>query len=256
MAEKKSTNRADAVELVDMALGDLKKVAGQLGIENASTLKKADLVQSIGDLQAANREAAKNEREARRMERQNNRNSKNNNTDSEDNDSDSDSDNNSNNSSNNSSNSYNNSDRGDNNRRFGNRDNNRRDRGRDRNRDRGNRGNREEREIVIGPDDVLLPVGGLLDILDSFAFIRTGGYLPSPNDVYVSLQQVRKYGLRKGDVITGSVREPKEGERREKFSALVKVETVNGVEPENAKERVDRTKCFNNSNHRFNLTNW
>jgi transcription termination factor Rho len=242
MAEKKSTNRTDAVELVDMALGDLKKVAGQLGIENASTLKKADLVQSIGDLQAANREAAKNEREARRMERQNNRNSKNNNTDSEDNDSDSDSDNNSNNSSNNSSNSYNNSDRGDNNRRFGNRDNNRRDRGRDRNRDRGNRGNREEREIVIGPDDVLLPVGGLLDILDSFAFIRTGGYLPSPNDVYVSLQQVRKYGLRKGDVITGSVREPKEGERREKFSALVKVETVNGVEPENAKERVEFSK--------------
>jgi transcription termination factor Rho len=240
MAEKKSTNRADAVELVDMALGDLKKVAGQLGIENASTLKKAELVQSIGDLQAANREAAKNEREARRMERQNNRNSKNNNTDSEDNDSDSDND--SNNSNNNSSNSYNNSDRGDNNRRFGNRDNNRRDRGRDRNRDRGNRGNREEREIVIGPDDVLLPVGGLLDILDSFAFIRTGGYLPSPNDVYVSLQQVRKYGLRKGDVITGSVREPKEGERREKFSALVKVETVNGVEPENAKERVEFSK--------------
>ena len=242
MAEKKSTNRADAVELVDMALGDLKKVAGQLGIENASTLKKAELVQSIGDLQAANREAAKNEREARRMERQNNRNSKNNNTDSEDNDSDSDSDNNSNNSNNNSSSGYNNSDRGDNNRRFGNRDNNRRDRGRDRNRDRGNRGNREEREIVIGPDDVLLPVGGLLDILDSFAFIRTGGYLPSPNDVYVSLQQVRKYGLRKGDVITGSVREPKEGERREKFSALVKVETVNGVEPENAKERVEFSK--------------
>ena len=241
MAEKKSTNRADAVELVDMALGDLKKVAGQLGIENASTLKKADLVQSIGDLQAANREAAKNEREARRMERQNNRNSKNSNTDSEENDSDSDND--SNNSNNNSSNSYNNSDRGDNNnRRFGNRDNNRRDRGRDRNRDRGNRGNREEREIVIGPDDVLLPVGGLLDILDSFAFIRTGGYLPSPNDVYVSLQQVRKYGLRKGDVITGSVREPKEGERREKFSALVKVETVNGVEPENAKERVEFSK--------------
>ena len=244
MAEKKSTNRADAVELVDMALGDLKKVAGQLGIENASTLKKADLVQSIGDLQAANREAAKNEREARRMERQNNRNSKNNNTDSEDNDSDSDSDNNSNNSNNNSSGGYNNSDRGDNNRRFGNRDNNRRDRGRDRNRDRGNRGNREEREIVIGPDDVLLPVGGLLDILDSFAFIRTGGYLPSPNDVYVSLQQVRKYGLRKGDVITGSVREPKEGERREKFSALVKVETVNGVEPENAKERVEFSKLI------------
>ena len=242
MAEKKSTNRADAVELVDMALGDLKKVAGQLGIENASTLKKAELVQSIGDLQAANREAAKNEREARRMERQNNRNNKNNNAEADDNESSQDSS--PNNSNSNSSGGYADSDRSDNNRRFGNRDNNRRDRGRDRNRDRGNRerGNREEREIVVGPDDVLLPVGGLLDILDSFAFIRTGGYLPSTNDVYVSLQQVRKYGLRKGDVITGSVREPKEGERREKFNALVRVETVNSVEPENAKERVEFSK--------------
>ena len=241
MAEKKSTNRADAVELVDMALGDLKKVAGQLGIENAATLKKAELVQSIGDLQAANREAAKNEREARRMERQNNRNNRNNNAEAEDNESSQDSS--PNNSNNNSSGGYGDSDRGDNNRRFGNRDNNRRDRGRDRNRDRNrDRGQREEREIVVGPDDVLLPVGGLLDILDSFAFIRTGGYLPSPNDVYVSLQQVRKYGLRKGDVITGSVREPKEGERREKFNALVRVETVNSVEPENAKERVEFSK--------------
>ena len=242
MAEKKSTNRADAVELGDMALGDLKKVAGQLGIENASTLKKAELVQSIGDLQAANREAAKNEREARRMERQNNRNNKNNSAEAEDNESSQDSS--PNNSNSNSSGGYGDSDRSDNNRRFGNRDNNRRDRGRDRNRERGNRerGNREEREIVVGPDDVLLPVGGLLDILDSFAFIRTGGYLPSTNDVYVSLQQVRKYGLRKGDVITGSVREPKEGERREKFNALVRVETVNSVEPENAKERVEFSK--------------
>ena len=244
MAEKKTTNRADAVELVDMALGDLKKVAGQLGIENATTLKKADLVQSIGDLQAANREAAKNEREARRMERQNNRNNRNNSAEAEEIDSSSDSS--PNNSENSGSNNYNESDRGGSNRRFGGgRDSNRRDRGRDRGqRDRGqrDRGQREEREIVIGPDDVLLPVGGLLDILDSFAFIRTGGYLPSPNDVYVSLQQVRKYGLRKGDVITGSVREGREGERREKFSALVRVETVNGVEPENAKERVEFSK--------------
>jgi len=242
MVEKKSTNRTDAVELVDMAVGDLKKTAAALGIENATTLKKAELVQSIGDLQAANREAAKNEREARRMERQNNRNNKNNNAEAEDNESSQDSS--PNNSNSNSSGGYGDSDRSDNNRRFGNRDNNRRDRGRDRNRDRGNRerGNREEREIVVGPDDVLLPVGGLLDILDSFAFIRTGGYLPSTNDVYVSLQQVRKYGLRKGDVITGSVREPKEGERREKFNALVRVETVNSVEPENAKERVEFSK--------------
>ncbi len=238
MADKKKTSRTDAVELVDMALGDLKKVAGQLGIENASTLKKAELVQSIADLQAANREAAKNEREARRMERQNNRNNRNNNSEADTNDSSADS---AVNNSNNSSGSFGDSDRGEN-RRFGGRD-HRRDRGRDRGRDRNrDRGQREEREIVIGPDDVLLPVGGLLDILDSYAFIRTGGYLPSPNDVYVSLQQVRKYSLRKGDVITGSVREPKEGERREKFNALVRVETINGVEPENTKERVDFSK--------------
>ncbi len=241
MVEKKSTNRTDAVELVDMAVGDLKKTAAALGIENATTLKKAELVQSIGDLQAANRDAAKNEREARRMERQNNRNNRNNNADSAEDNAGVDTA--PNNSSDNSASGYSNSDRGDNNRRFGNRDNNRRDRGRDRNRDRNrDRGHREEREVVIGPDDVLLPVGGLLDILDSFAFIRTGGYLPTPNDVYVSLQQVRKYSLRKGDVITGSVREPREGEQRAKFNALVRVETINGTEPENTKERVEFSK--------------
>ena len=118
-----------------------------------------------------------------------------------------------------------------------------RGRGRDRHdRDRGTRGARSEREIVLTEDDVLLPVGGLLDILESYAFLRTGGYLPGPNDVYVSLQQVRRYGLRKGDVITGSVRQPLEGERREKFNALVKIETVNGNDPESSKERVEFSK--------------
>jgi transcription termination factor Rho len=248
MAVKKAAASKGAVELVDMAVTDLKKTAVQLGIEDATNLKKAELVQAIGDLQAANREAAKNEREARRMERQNNRNNKNNNNADNSNNNSSDDDNeSSNNFSNNSG--GNDSDR-DSGRRFnrdGGRDNQRdnhrgRDRGnRDRNRNR-DRGFREEREVVISEDDVLLPVGGLLDILDSFAFIRTGGYLPTPNDVYVSLQQVRKYGLRKGDVITGSVREPREGERREKFNALVRVETVNGVEPEKSRDRVEFSK--------------
>jgi transcription termination factor Rho len=243
MAVKKAAASKGAVELVDMAIADLKKTAVQLGIEEATTLKKAELVQAIGDLQAANREAAKNEREARRMERQNNRNNRSNNADSSANSTNNSDDFDDNDSG---SNPNNNSDRGDNNRRFsreGGRDNHRgRDRGnRDRNRNR-DRGFREEREVVISEDDVLLPVGGLLDILDSFAFIRTGGYLPTPNDVYVSLQQVRKYGLRKGDVITGSVREPREGERREKFNALVRMETVNGVEPEKSRDRVEFSK--------------
>jgi transcription termination factor Rho len=82
----------------------------------------------------------------------------------------------------------------------------------------------------------------LLDILENYAFIRTGGYLASPNDVYVSLQQVRRYGLRKGDVITGSVRQPHEGERKEKFNALVRVETVNGADPESSKARIEFAK--------------
>ena len=117
------------------------------------------------------------------------------------------------------------------------------DRGRDRHRDRGDRGERgRDREIVISEDDVLLPVGGLLDILENYAFIRTGGYLPGPNDVYVSLHQVRRYGLRKGDVVTGQVRQPREGERREKFNALVRVDTVNGVDPESTRDRVDFSK--------------
>ncbi|MCX6426049.1 MAG: transcription termination factor Rho, partial [Actinobacteria bacterium] len=99
-----------------------------------------------------------------------------------------------------------------------------------------------EREAVISEGDVLVPVGGLVDILDNFSFIRTSGYLPSPNDVYVSMQQVRKYGLRKGDVVTGAVREPREGERREKFNALLRLDTINGMEPDEAKDRIEFNK--------------
>ena len=76
-----------------------------------------------------------------------------------------------------------------------------------------------------------MPVAGILDILDNYAFVRTSGYLPGPNDVYVSLSQVRRYGLRRGDAITGAVRQPREGERKEKFNALVRLDTVNGARP-------------------------
>ena len=113
-----------------------------------------------------------------------------------------------------------------------------------RERNRSGRGGREryDADPVINEDDVLIPVAGILDILDNYAFVRTTGYLPGPNDVYVSLAQVRKNGLRKGDVITGAVRQPREGERREKFNALVRLDTVNGMEPDQAKGRVDFTK--------------
>ncbi len=89
---------------------------------------------------------------------------------------------------------------------------------------------------------MLVPVAGIVDVLDSYAFVRTSGYLPGENDVYISLSQVRRYGLRRGDAVTGAVRQPKEGERREKFNALVRLDTVNGAEPDNAKERADFNK--------------
>ncbi|WP_405806041.1 transcription termination factor Rho [Streptomyces sp. NBC_00210] len=97
-------------------------------------------------------------------------------------------------------------------------------------------------EPQVSEDDVLIPVAGILDILDNYAFIRTSGYLPGPNDVYVSLAQVRKNGLRKGDHVTGAVRQPKEGERREKFNALVRLDSVNGMAPESGRGRPEFQK--------------
>ena len=86
-------------------------------------------------------------------------------------------------------------------------------------------------EPVITEDDVLIPIAGILDVLDNYGFVRTTGYLPGSNDVYVSLSQVRRYGLRKGDVIEGAIRQPREGERREKFNALVRLDKINGLDP-------------------------
>ncbi len=123
------------------------------------------------------------------------------------------------------------------------------DGGRRRSRDRfRNRNRRRDRqsdpEPVIAEDDVLLPIAGILDVLESqgYAFVRTTGYLPGPNDVYVSLSQVRKHGLRKGDVIEGAVRQPREGERREKFNALVRLDKVNGLDPEGSASRPEFAK--------------
>jgi transcription termination factor Rho len=99
-----------------------------------------------------------------------------------------------------------------------------------------------EADPVVNEDDILVPIAGIVDILDNYAFVRTAGYLASPDDVYVSLSQVRRYGLRKGDAVTGSVKQAREGERREKFNALVRMDTVNGVDPEEAKKRPDFAK--------------
>nr|WP_319943640.1 transcription termination factor Rho [Nocardia aurantia] len=143
-----------------------------------------------------------------------------------------------------------------------------RDRDRDRNRDgddedgRGRRGrrfrerrrgrdreggteNRGGGEVEIREDDVLQPVAGILDVLDNYAFVRTSGYLAGQNDVYVSMNLVRKNGLRRGDAITGAVRAPRDGEQanqRQKFDPLVRLDTVNGSDVDAARRRPEFNK--------------
>ena len=117
-------------------------------------------------------------------------------------------------------------------------------RGSNRDRDRRAGGGNRDRvdEPSVTEDDVLIPVAGILDILDNYAFVRTSGYLPGPNDVYVSLAMVRRNGLRKGDALTGVVRQPREGEKQQKFNALVRVDTVNGADTETAQHRPEFAK--------------
>jgi transcription termination factor Rho len=99
-------------------------------------------------------------------------------------------------------------------------------------------------EPTVTEDDVLLPVAGILDSVEekNTWFIRTSGYYAGPDDIYVANSFVRRFGLRRGDAVTGVIRQPREGERREKFSPLVRLDTVNGRDPDEAKNRVEFTK--------------
>ena len=115
-------------------------------------------------------------------------------------------------------------------------------RSRYRDRKRGRGAQNDDFEPEISDDDVIIPVGGILDVLDNYAFVRTSGYLPGPNDVYVSLGQVKKYNLRKGDAVMGAIRQPREGEQagnRQKYNAIVRIDSVNGNSIESAGERVE-----------------
>ena len=115
-----------------------------------------------------------------------------------------------------------------------------RNRYRDRKRGRGPLGDDFEPEIT--EDDVLIPVAGILDVLDNYAFVRTSGYLPGNNDVYVSLGQVKKYNLRKGDAVVGAIRQPREGDNqqgRQKYNAIVRIDSINGLPVEDAANRVE-----------------
>lgn len=134
---------------------------------------------------------------------------------------------------------------------------NRNDRGSDRNDRNGERRNRNRRDRSAdyeareedrredSQQEELVPVAGIVDVLDSYAFIRTSGYLPGPNDVYVSMGQVRKYALRKGDAVHGAIRPPREGDRRnqrQKFVPLQSIDSVNGMSIEDASNRAHFNK--------------
>ena len=102
-------------------------------------------------------------------------------------------------------------------------------------------------EAELREDDVVQPVAGILDVLDNYAFVRTSGYLAGPNDVYVSMNMVRKNGLRRGDAVTGAVRVAREGEggggnQRQKFNPLVRLDSVNGGPVEAARNRPEFSK--------------
>lgn len=115
-------------------------------------------------------------------------------------------------------------------------------------RDRRGRDNQGGNEEGVREGDVLQPVAGIVDVMDNnSAFVRTSGYLPGSNDVHVSQQIVRKFGLRKGDAITGQVRMPRDGgggqvthgsgRNKRKYNPLVQVDTINGQAPDDVRQR-------------------
>ncbi len=256
-----------------MLLADLKSLAGGLGVSGVSSMKKAQLVEAIGAAQrgpsaranspaeqaapeqAAPSQSAPEEQgapepaEGRRNDRNDRRGrDRNNNRDNQGggrNQNDGRGHQNDGRGHQNDGRGHQNDGRGD----TGpdrNRDDeggrrNRRRRGRDRDRGRSG-GMRSEPDTQILEDDVLVPAAGILDVLDNYAFVRTSGYLPGSDDVYLSLSMVRKFGLRRGDAIVGQVRQPRDAERREKFNPMVRVDSVNGADPEAAKARPEFSK--------------
>ena len=96
---------------------------------------------------------------------------------------------------------------------------------------------RRQRDIEMQKEELATAptATGLLDVLpEGYGFLRTSGYLPGQQDIYVSLSQVRRFMLRKGDTVTGKVRQPKDSE---KYFALLQIDSVNGMDPEEAKQR-------------------
>ena len=88
-----------------------------------------------------------------------------------------------------------------------------------------------EPPVQVKQAPAAIAVSGLVDLADGHAFVRTAGYRRGPDDIYVSAAQIRQYGLRKGDLIEGTVRPQPSGTARGKYRPLLAVDTVNGRPP-------------------------
>ena len=117
-------------------------------------------------------------------------------------------------------------------------------RGRNRERVGGGAVGNTDVEPTVSEDDVLVPVAGILDAIEekNTWFVRTNGYFASSDDIYVANTYVRRFGLRRGDTVTGAVKQSRDGDRREKYNPLVRLDTVNGADPEQSKSRIEFTK--------------
>ncbi len=248
MTEATTSSRTRGSGLSGMLLPELKQMASSMGIPGTSTMRKGDLVAAISAKQSA---GAKNETPKTESPKSETPKTETDKSEQRRDRQGSDRQGSDRQSSDRQSSDRQSSDRQSSDRQVSDRQGSedddagsrrRRRRGRDRFRDRRDRRSPAEAEVELREDDVVVPVAGILDVLDNYAFVRTGGYLPSPNDVYVSLSMVKRFGLRKGDAITGGVRQPRDGERREKFNPLVRIDTVNGQEPDEARQRTDFNK--------------
>ncbi len=85
-------------------------------------------------------------------------------------------------------------------------------------------------------DNALTPVTGIVDVRDSHALVRVDGYLPGPDDVYLSPAQLKRYGLRAGDLVTGAAGST-DGSRRARYRPFASLDTVNGTDPASARAR-------------------
>lgn len=238
--KNKAAGKSKGDDLASKKLPELRKTASSMGIKRTSAMRKGDLIEAIknhqqGAQQSSQESAKKSDNKGKQKDKP---------QDKQKNQGDKDSKND--------RQSDNRNDRnkqgGNDNRNRNRRDRSRRDRSRRDRNDNRNR-NRDDRDTEIREGDVLKPVAGILDILDNYAFVRTSGYSAGPHDVYVSMNMVRKSGLRRGDAIVGAVRMPRDKNQqgggrknRQKFNPLVRIDSINGLTPEQAAQRPEFAK--------------